>query len=160
MDTIIAEYNWIWKNNPLISAVKKMAIKYCLLSLVRSKCFCAMLYHLQWYSWVLCAEGSDITAWVWVWGTVTNDWSLYMAQVTDFESQLRGTVMIAAWMFVMTISKSWQVFSPIHPPFLFFNSLFTFVLKPFKLSSILSSIFISYYLIHFFYEGSFGSPFS
>lgn len=31
--------------------------------------------------------------------------------------------------------KSWQVFSPIHPPFLFFNPLFTFVLKPFKLFS-------------------------
>lgn len=84
---------------------------------------------------MLCAEGSDITAWVWVWGTVTNDWSLYMAQVTDSESQLWGTVMIAAWMFVMTISKSWQVFSPINPPFLFFNPSFTFVLKPFKLLS-------------------------
>lgn len=84
---------------------------------------CHVVPFAVWYSSVLCAEASDVTASVW--GTVTDDRSLHM----DSESQLWGRVMIAAWVFVMTVSKSWQVFSPIHPPFLFFNPLVAFSLK-------------------------------
>lgn len=66
---------------------------------------------------------------VWVWDTVTDDWSPCVVLVTDSDSQSKGTLHDIR-VFVKTVSSFWQDVSPIPPQFLISNPLFTFVPEP------------------------------